>query len=332
MTTERLHSVSSLLEETDERLKVGQSAGAKVWLTGFGALDKALSGGFRSGELVLLGGAQGLGKTTFALQVMLNLTSTGHSAVYFSFDHDNHTLIQRLITMEAAEIAGAMGVQLRNVREAFEARYRREPTIEGRLADTEGGVEAVEALREFGKRLHLHSSKASDTGVEAIRQVIVKIQEDTGQAPFVVVDTVQKVHLDGPAMLSENDRVALVVEELKDLTLELAVPILAVVAGAPTSGKRMRIQDLRGSETVAVPADVVLILNEKFDAVARHHLVYNLASAERFRNWVVLSIEKNRSGSNMVHLEFEKVFKQARFNPEGGRVEEELIDERIFVE
>jgi hypothetical protein len=47
---------------------------------------------------------------------------------------------------------------------------------------------------------------------------------------------------------------------------------------------------------------------------------------------VILSIEKNRSGSNMVHLEFEKVFKQARFNPEGGRVEEELIDERIFVE
>ena len=94
----------------------------------------------------------------------------------------------------------------------------------------------------------------------------------------------------------------------------------------------MRIQDLRGSETVAVPADVVLILNDKFDAVARHHLVYNLASAERFRNWVVLSIEKNRAGVDKVHLEFEKVFKQARFNPDGGRVEEELLDERIFVE
>ena len=105
MTTERLQSVSKLLEETDARLKVGQAAGAKVWLTGFGALDKALSGGFRSGELVLLGGAQGIGKTTFALQVMLGLAATGHNAVYFCFDHDNYTLIQRLITMEAAEIA-----------------------------------------------------------------------------------------------------------------------------------------------------------------------------------------------------------------------------------
>jgi replicative DNA helicase len=332
MTTDRLQSVTSVLDETDARLKVGQGAGAKLWLSGFSALDKSLSGGFRSGELVLLGGAQGLGKTTFALQVILNLVSTGHQAVYFSFDHDNHTLVERLITMEAAEIAGAMGVQLKGVREAFEARYRREPTIEGRLGDTEGGVEGVEALREHGQRLHLHRSKSSDTDVAAMRQVIMKIQEEAGATPFVVVDSLQKVHFGGPMMLSEDDRVALVVEALKDLTLELSVPILAVVGGGPTSGKRMRIQDLRGSLTVAVPADVVLILNEKFDVVARHHLVYNLASAERFRSWVVMSIEKNRNGVDRVNLEFQKAFKQARFDPDGGPVEEELIDERIFVD
>ncbi len=332
MTTERLQSVTSVLEDTDARLKVGRAAGAKLWLTGFSALDKALSGGFRSGELVLLGGAQGLGKTTFALQTMLNLAATGHNAVYFSFDHDNHTLIERLIAMEAAEIAGAMGVSLKDIRDVFEARYRREPTIEGRLADTEGGVEAVTALRELGQRLRLYSSKASDTDVAAIRKVIMQISEETGQAPFVVIDTVQKVHYDAPMFLSENDRVALVVEALKDLTLELAVPILAIVAGGPTTGKRMRIQDLRGSSTVAIPADVVLILNEKFDVVARHHLVYNLASAERFRSWVVMSIEKNRNGVDKVNLEFQKAFKQARFDPNGGLIQEELIDDRIFVE
>jgi replicative DNA helicase len=332
MSTERLQSVSDVLEETDARLKVGESAGAKLWLTGFGALDKALSGGFRSGELVLLGGAQGLGKTTFALQTMLSLTATGHNVVYFSFDHDNHSLIERLVAMEAAEIAGAMGVPVKSVREAFEARYRRAPTIEGRLVDTEGGVEAVEALRELGQRMHLHRSKSSDTDTEAMRQVITEIHEGTGQKPFVVVDSLQKVHYGGNALLSEDDRVSLVVESLKDLTLELAVPILAIVGGAPSSGKRMRIQDLRGSSTVAIPADVVLLLNEKFDAVARHHLVYNLASAERFRNWVVMSIEKNRNGVDRVNLEFQKAFKQARFDPDGGLVEEELIDERIFVD
>ena len=121
--TGRLQSLHSFLEETNDRLKAGQVAGAKVWPSGFGALDKALTGGFRSGELVLLGGPQGLGKTTFGLQVMRNLIAANHSAVYFSFEHDNHTLLERLIAMEAAEIAGPTAVPLHRVRQAFEARH-----------------------------------------------------------------------------------------------------------------------------------------------------------------------------------------------------------------
>ena len=76
MSIERFQTVDSVLDETDNRLKAGQAAGAKVWLTSLPMLDKALAGGFPSGELVLLGGGQGLGKTTFALQVMRNLVAT----------------------------------------------------------------------------------------------------------------------------------------------------------------------------------------------------------------------------------------------------------------
>jgi len=331
MSIERLQTVDSVLDETDNRLKAGQAAGAKVWLTSLPMLDKALAGGFRSGELVLLGGGQGLGKTTFALQVMRNLVATGHTAVYFSFDHDNATVLERLIAMEAAEIAGPTGVPLKRVREAFEARLVTEPTLEARLSGAEAGVEAVQELRAYGPRLHLHRSKASDTDVEAIRAVIEAIREDTGQAPFVVIDSLQKVHFPG-TNLSEEDRATLVVEELKDLSLELSVPILAIVAAGPVAGKRMRVQDLRGSSTIAVPADVVVILNDKFEIVARHHLVFNLASAERFNSWVILTIEKNRNGVDKVDLEFQKAFSQGRFDPDGGRVQEELIDDRIFVE
>jgi len=57
-----------------------------------------------------------------------------------------------------------------------------------------------------------------------------------------------------------------VVERLKDLTLSLRVPILAIVAAdkaSLVSGKRMRVHDLRGSSALAYEADVVLILNDK---------------------------------------------------------------------
>ena len=342
MRADRLKTLHTVLEETNGLLTVDEDAGAKVWPSGFGALDEALAGGFRSGELVLLGSRPGLGKTTFALQASRNLVASGYSVVFFSFEHDNHSLLERLLILEAAEIAGSCAVQLRAVRQAFSAPHCPDPMMAGRLAGTEGGVEAVAALQGYSERLHLHRSSGAETNVEAMRRVIESIRERTGQTPFVVVDYLQKVHaappsagLRQPDHLSEQDRITEVVEGLKDMALEVPVPVLALVA-VDKSGlavaTRTRVQDLRGSSALAHEADVVLILNNKFDVVARHHLMYNAGNAEQFHHWLVLSIEKNRNGVDSVDLEFRKHFAHFRFDADGRRVEEELIDGRIYVE
>ncbi|HEX7537172.1 MAG TPA: DnaB-like helicase C-terminal domain-containing protein [Dermatophilaceae bacterium] len=342
MRTDRLKTLHTVLEETEGRLQVEESAGAAVWPSGFGALDAALTGGFRSGELALLGARPGLGKTTFALQVARNLVAANYSVVYFSFEHDNHNLLERLIIMEAAEIAGSLAVRLPAVRRAFEAPQSSDRMMEGRLAGTEGGVEAIQALQKYCERLHLHRSSGAETNVEAMRVVIENIRERTGMTPFVVVDYLQKVHAAAPSPdgrqsdhLSEDDRITEVVEGLKDMALDLTVPVLALVAvdkSGLAAATRTRTQDLRGSSALAHEADIVLILNNKFDVVARHHLMYNSANAEQFHHWVVLSIEKNRNGVDNVDLEFHKRFEHSRFDTDGGRVEEELIDDRIFVD
>jgi replicative DNA helicase len=134
--------------------------------------------------------------------------------------------------------------------------------------------------------------------------------------------------------LSEEDRITEVVEGLKDMALDLAVPVLALVAvdKSGLAAVRTRVQDLRGSSALAHEADVVLILNNKFDVVARHHLMYNAGNAEQYHHWVVMSIEKNRNGVDDIDLEFRKRFEHFRFDPGGGRVEEELIDGRIYVQ
>ena len=330
------------MEETNGRLDVGGDAGAQVWPSGFGALDEVLSGGFRSGELALLGARPGLGKTTFALQVARNLVASKDSVVYFSFEHDNHSLLERLIILEAAEIAGPLAVRLPEVRAAFKVPQSSNRMMAGRLAGTEGGAEAVEALEQYADRLHLHTSSGADTTVAAMRRAIEEIVERTDQAPFVIVDYLQKVPAAVPTTerrqlvhLSEDDRITEVVEGLKDLALELAVPVLALVAvdkSGLAAATRTRVEDLRGSSALAHEADIVLILNNKFDVVARHHLMYNTGNADEFHHWVVLSIEKNRSGADSVNLEFRKRFEHFRFDTGGGRVEEELIDGRINVE
>jgi replicative DNA helicase len=342
MRMDRLKTLHTVMEETNGRLQLDDGAGAQVWPSGFGSLDEALSGGFRSGELVLVGARPGLGKTTFALQVARNLVASGQRAVYFSFEHDNHSILERLLVMEAAEIVGACAVRLPAVRQAFSAPQSLDRMMEGRLAGTEGGAEAVRALQGYSERLHVHRSSGAETTVQVMRDAIESIREDTGQTPFVVVDYLQKVRVSAPSgdrrqsvRLSEDDRITEVVEGLKDMALDLAVPVLALVAvdkSGLEAATRTRSQDMRGSSALAHEADVVLILNSKFDAVARHHLMYNTANADQFHHWVVLSIEKNRSGMDGVDLEFRKRFEHSRFDTDGGRVEEELVDDRIFVD
>lgn len=330
----QLQVLSDVLREADGKLQQGVNAAARVWPTGFDALDTYLGGGLRSGELALLGGPQGLGKTTFALQVIRHAAASGEAVVYFSYEHDASTVLERLIAIEASLIAGIEAVSLRRIRESLEASDGRSGSLEERLANTVGGSDAVRAVQTYSDRLLLHRSSGSDTSIYTIRQVIDEVRTTTGKAPLVVVDYLQKVFVPGGSEV-EEERVTKIVEGLKDLALEIEVPVLAVVAADKeglVAGRRLRVHNLRGSSALAYEADIVLIMNNKYDVVARHHLVYDVGNAERFHNWAVLTIEKNRSGLDKIDLEFRKRFEQGRFETEGNAVAEQLVDERVYVE
>src|SRR5207244_302448 len=65
-------------------------------------LDRLLGGGLRPGELMLIGGAQGTGKTTMALQMARNIAASGQAYVlYVNFEHDDADMLNRLIAMES---------------------------------------------------------------------------------------------------------------------------------------------------------------------------------------------------------------------------------------
>jgi replicative DNA helicase len=326
--------LTGVLAHANGRLRSGSHAAARVWPTGFDVLDKNLSNGFRSGELILLGGPQGLGKTTWALQVARNVARSGRSVVFFSFEHDPQTLLLRLVALEAGEAGGIEAPGISRVRESFEATDGPGGELAERLADTVGGAEAVARVEEYSDRLMLHRSTGSSTSLEVIREAVEVAKKATKQVPFVIVDYLQKVNVPDGSHI-EHERVTLIVEGLKDLALDLDIPILAVVAADKddsSSGRRLRVNNLRGSSALAHEADTVLMLNNKFDVVARHHLVYDIGNAERFKYWAVLSIEKNRSGQDQIDLEFKKRFDQGRFENNGRLVVEQLVDERIFIE
>lgn len=326
-------TLADLLRDADASLHAGRRVGASIWPTGFEPLDGHLGGGLRGGELTLLGGPQGLGKTTMALQLVRNAVAAGRSAVVFSYEHEARTLLERLIALEVSLVAGPGCATLAQIRSVFEAPGSAGDRLLDRLGPLPGAVEGVLAQREYAARLHLHESSGASTGLPELGATVDALRS-TGQEPLVLVDYLQKVPAPGDPP-TEEERVTRIVEGLKDLALGADVPVVAVVAAekaALVSGRRMRLHDLRGSSALAYEADIALILNGKYDVVARHHLMYDVSNAERFKGWVVLTVEKNRGGRTDVSMEFEKRFHEGRFDNHGRMVQEQLIEERVFVE
>ncbi len=322
--------VSDVLSDTDDRLRAGGSAAPRPWATGFAPLDSFLTGGVRPGELTLLAGSQGLGKTTFALQLSRRAIAQGHSVLYVSYEHDAVNLLERLLAAEAGERAGIDAVSLKGIRGLLEGDGSA-TSLSDKLASTPGGAEALASVSVDLGRLHVLRGGV-DTDAAEIARAARQLAAVEGQPPLVLVDYVQKVTDHGE---NEEARMARVAGALKDLALSLPAPVVAITASEATgiaAGSRLRTEHFRGASALAYEADVVLVLNEKYDVVARHHLVYGGSNADRFRAYAVLTIEKNRGGMTRVDMQFRKRFEQARFERQGSMVEEQLVDERVYVE
>ena len=68
--------------------------------TGFGDLDRTLTG-FHGSELILLAARPGMGKTSFALNVLLHAGKfSGKSVVFFSLEMSREQLMNRLFAAE----------------------------------------------------------------------------------------------------------------------------------------------------------------------------------------------------------------------------------------
>jgi replicative DNA helicase len=289
----------------------------------------------RPGELVLVGGAQGTGKTTMALQMARNVALAGDASVlYLCFEHEEDYLVNRLVAMES------LLANLPNITEAVKIQdVRREILGTGRGASKAipmSGSQllgpALEQLVRYEDRLFLLRGSQTAATVENIRELVRSHQRlDPKRRLLLFVDYLQKVpQIPEPA--TEEEKVTVVVNGLKDVALSEGIPVIAIVAADKEGLKasRLRNHHLRGSSAINYEADVILILNEKYHIVAKVNIEFNPYQAQRFRDWIIVTLEKNRGGVDNLDLEFEKHFAYAAFDPEGRPVQEKLIEERLY--
>jgi replicative DNA helicase len=326
---ETRHSVlSGLLKDLDSSLQAGELADLAPVATGFGALDQRIGGGLGPGDLMLVAGAPGVGKTIATLQWARNMALAGIRVVYVCYEHDEFSLMTRLLAMEVGEVApdhSARDLQQR-LRDAGANRQ----TLEEAIGDDPTYALALAALRGYADNLVLVRASGAHTAIDHVDGLLTDYAGDQSIPTILFVDYIQKIAMH-PEPDTEGEKVTRLIESLKDLALDHHVPIVSIsaVGFEGMDAARIRLHHLRGSSALAFEADVIVLLNDKLKAISRVHLAYDAHAERKFKDQVVFTIEKNRGGPNLVDLEFNKDFRHFRFHPNGGVVNERLVSERL---
>ncbi len=338
-------TLTQVLNEANERVIQGDLVDYVPMSTGFDPLDGFIGGGLRKTELVLLGGAQGIGKTIATLQIARNIAMRPDQyAFYLSYEHTETHLMHRLLCLESVnppEIDLSRGVKLRDlyqiiVAERAKGFMGRDPNAPGSLQailkENPKTAPALARMARYSDRMILVKASPAVTTLKAIKEMTARLCDATGGNVTVFVDYLQKVAVYPERPRDENDKVTIIVEGLKDIALSLDVPVWAIVAAdrEGLKSKRIHLFHLRGSSALDYESDIAIIMNNKYHILSKDHVAFNPYTAKQFRDWVVFTVEKNRAGRAMSDMEFQLHGQHFAFDPRGQKVQQQLIDDKVI--
>lgn len=339
-------TLSQVMAEANDQVLRGDLSDYVPLPTGFDPLDGYIGGGLRKTELVLLGGAQGIGKTIATLQIARNVAMRPDQyAFYLSFEHTETHLMNRLLCLESInppEIDLRTGLKLKDLYDIIIAQRAKELIKPGQgmtggslhqiLREHPRTSMALARMGRYADRLILVKASPAVTTLRTIREMTARLCEATGGNVTVFVDYLQKVAIHPERASDENEKVTIVVEGLKDIALSLDVPVFSIVA-ADREGlrsKRLHLFHLRGSSALDYECDIAIIMNNKYHILAKDHVSFNPYQAKQYRDWVVFTIEKNRAGRAMSDMEFQIHAPYFAFDTRGQSVQQQLIDDKII--
>jgi len=209
--------------------------------TGFASLD-AKTGGLQPSDLILLAGRPGLGKTSFALNIVWAAAQAGKTCAMFSLEMSELQVVQRLISM-TSEIDGN--------------RMRR-----GRLSDVE--FRSISAASDELQKAPIFVEESSQLTVTDILAKSRRLQAERG-LDLLVIDYLQLIEGAGDDE-SRVLEVARISRALKAIARELQVPVLALSQLSrqiETRGTEPMLSDLRESGALEADADLVMFLWQK---------------------------------------------------------------------
>jgi replicative DNA helicase len=261
--------------------------------TGIAEFDN-ITGGFQPGNLIVVAGRPGMGKSAYAQSVASHAIERGYPGLMFSLEMTDDEIGQRAISAEA----GIDGSILRN------GVFRDIETI--RLSSAVTRIKNYPLWVDDEGRQDLLSISAVSRRWRKNQTIFPPGQEQLG---FIIVDYLQLLEASPDRQYQSREReVANISRGLKALAKELKLPIIALAAlnrdCEKRTDKRPLMSDLGESGAIERDANMVILLYRDE--------VYN--SATKDEGTAEIIIAKNRSGqTGMVRAVYIK--EQTRFAP-----------------
>ena len=231
--------IKPVLDDINE-LAMGKT-GLRGLSSGFSAVDAKIHGLNRS-DLILLAARPAMGKTSFALNIAMNVAkSSGKTVAVFSLEMSKEQLVSRFLASEGL---------VDNTRLAT-----------GRLSTTDWGklTQAARTLRQTDIRL-------DDNPMLTVADMNAKCRR-LDNLGLVVIDYLQLMTSSGGKSYAGENRqqaVSDISRMLKIMAKELDVPVLCLSqlsrANEKREDKRPMLSDLRESGAIEQDADIVMFL------------------------------------------------------------------------
>ena len=240
-----VENIADVLEKNEREieLRLENKDSDNELKTGYLELDKML-GGLKKSDLIVLAARPSVGKTSFALGMMLGATKRENkTALLFSLEMPSEQIGFRMLSMESNV---TMDVMLR-----------------GDMSDADHDV-ISSVKNEIANRNILIDSTPGIT-ISEMRSKCRKIKHERG-LDLVVVDYMQLMALDKNTE-SRQQEISEISRQLKQLAREMECPFVVLSQLSRLSerrtGHRPMLSDLRDSGAIEQDADVVLMLFRK---------------------------------------------------------------------
>jgi replicative DNA helicase len=234
--------ISDILQTSYETLaaNAGNTDGITGLDTGFVELNKRC-GGFHGGELIIIAGRPGMGKSTFAVNIAEHMSiRNGQTIAIFNLEMPKEQIVNRIICSQALVNNG----KLRN------------GTME--MDDWEKICDIADTIA----KAPLYIDDTASITVSQIRAKCRRLKQ-TKDLKMVIIDYLQLMQGSGRSD-NRQQEISEISRSLKVLAKELDIPVVALSQlkreSETQKGKRPILSDLRESGAIEQDADMVMFM------------------------------------------------------------------------